>query len=207
MNAAVIKPVADIDVLGGHPALDFVNTVHSRFIGGDCDYLRSFADVVAWHQRLGLVSGATGRQLLATISARPELAAEVLQFTREVRELLYRIFIKVIKREQQSQEDLDELNQILTGLRCCQQLVVAGKGMCFQWHIDATRPKMILGPVVESAVELLTSNRLDRVKECPAPDGCGWLFLDTSRNGSRCWCSMKFCGNLAKVRRHRKKAI
>jgi predicted RNA-binding Zn ribbon-like protein len=206
MNAVVIKAIADIDVLGGHPALDFVNTVHSRFTDGDSDYLRSYADVVAWHERLGLVPNATGKQLLATVRDKPELAAQTLQFSREVRELLYRIFINVIHQRAQNPSDLDQLNRILNSLRCCQQLVAAGQGMRLQWHIDPSRPQMMLGPVVESAVELLTSDRLDRVKECPAPDGCGWLFLDTSRNGSRCWCSMKYCGNLAKVRRHRKKA-
>ena len=50
--------------------------------------------------------------------------------------------------------------------------------------------------------ELLTSGRLDRIRECPGLDGCGWLFYDTSRNGSRRWCSMEGCGNRAKGRRH-----
>jgi predicted RNA-binding Zn ribbon-like protein len=35
--------------------------------------------------------------------------------------------------------------------------------------------------------------------------GCGWLFVDESRNGSRRWCSMKDCGNRAKARRHYRK--
>ena len=41
------------------------------------------------------------------------------------------------------------------------------------------------------------------MKQCADDRGCGWLFLDTSRNQSRRWCSMKSCGNRAKVRRHR----
>ena len=36
--------------------------------------------------------------------------------------------------------------------------------------------------------------------ECDADD-CAWLFLDTSKNGSRRWCDMKQCGNRAKARR------
>jgi len=31
---------------------------------------------------------------------------------------------------------------------------------------------------------------------------CAWLFLDTSRNHSRRFCSMDECGNRAKQRRH-----
>ncbi|MFI5914480.1 CGNR zinc finger domain-containing protein [Dactylosporangium sp. NPDC051541] len=31
-------------------------------------------------------------------------------------------------------------------------------------------------------------------------DGCGWLFLDTTRNHSRRWCDSADCGNRARVR-------
>jgi len=32
--------------------------------------------------------------------------------------------------------------------------------------------------------------------------GCGWLFLDSSRNHTRRGCDMRVCGNRAKARRH-----
>ncbi len=57
-------------------------------------------------------------------------------------------------------------------------------------------------PLARSAVELLTSPALERLKLCEADD-CGWLFVDASRNRSRRWCDMSGCGNLAKVRRFR----
>lgn len=50
-----------------------------------------------------------------------------------------------------------------------------------------------------SAVELMTDPRLDRLKQCP---GCGWLFLDLSKNRSRRWCSMDMCGGRDKALRH-----
>ena len=56
--------------------------------------------------------------------------------------------------------------------------------------------------MLESARELLTTDRLRRVRQCPAHD-CGWLFLDTSKNGSRRWCRMDGCGAKAKMRRYR----
>jgi len=206
MDNLKVKPIAEIDLLGSHPAMNFVNTVHSRFKDGNSDYLQSFADLVAWHQRIGLITATTGRQLLTSARSQPEQAEAILKFSIEVRELLYRIFLSVIQNKPQIKADVDQLNQTVSNLRCCQQLVLAGQGMKFEWHIDTARLETMLGPVVESAVELLTSPRLNHVKECPAPHGCGWLFLDTSRNGSRHWCSMKYCGNLAKVRKHRQKA-
>ncbi|MFJ3933547.1 CGNR zinc finger domain-containing protein [Streptomyces sp. NPDC090029] len=41
----------------------------------------------------------------------------------------------------------------------------------------------------------------DRIRLCDQPD-CIRYFLDTSRNGTRRWCSMALCGNRAKAARH-----
>ena len=54
--------------------------------------------------------------------------------------------------------------------------------------------------VARSAVELATGSLLGRVKACASQDGCQYLFVDTSKNGSR-RCSMTDCGNQAKSKR------
>jgi predicted RNA-binding Zn ribbon-like protein len=59
----------------------------------------------------------------------------------------------------------------------------------------------VLRMVVWSAASLLISPDLRFVREC-AGSPCGWLFLDKSRNHARRWCSMQYCGNRAKSRRH-----
>ncbi|MEV7070290.1 CGNR zinc finger domain-containing protein [Streptomyces sp. NPDC091972] len=41
----------------------------------------------------------------------------------------------------------------------------------------------------------------DRIRSC-AHESCVLHFLDTSRNGTRRWCSMATCGNRAKASRH-----
>jgi predicted RNA-binding Zn ribbon-like protein len=40
-----------------------------------------------------------------------------------------------------------------------------------------------------------------RVRNCANPD-CPFWFLDTTRSGTRRWCSMAVCGNRLKARRH-----
>jgi predicted RNA-binding Zn ribbon-like protein len=47
----------------------------------------------------------------------------------------------------------------------------------------------------------LLRDRADRIRRCAHPDCVLW-FLDTSRNGTRRWCSMAGCGNRAKAQRH-----
>jgi predicted RNA-binding Zn ribbon-like protein len=49
-------------------------------------------------------------------------------------------------------------------------------------------------------LELLTAAP-DRIRGC-AHDACILHFFDTSRNGTRRWCSMAACGNRAKASRH-----
>jgi predicted RNA-binding Zn ribbon-like protein len=41
-----------------------------------------------------------------------------------------------------------------------------------------------------------------RLKVCRVTD-CRWAFLDTSKNRSRTWCSMRMCGNRTKTRAYR----
>ncbi|MGH2700601.1 MAG: CGNR zinc finger domain-containing protein, partial [Actinomycetota bacterium] len=55
-----------------------------------------------------------------------------------------------------------------------------------------------LWPVVQAAIELLTSDALQRVKRCGR---CSWLFLDATKNRSRRWCSMEGCGTNEKSQR------
>lgn len=46
----------------------------------------------------------------------------------------------------------------------------------------------------------LLSAAPERLRQCDHPD-CTLYFYDTSKNGSRRWCSMKTCGNRAKAQR------
>ncbi|WP_197683971.1 CGNR zinc finger domain-containing protein [Allokutzneria albata] len=60
--------------------------------------------------------------------------------------------------------------------------------------------KGALGVIALHAIRLALSPSARPVRSC---DGCGWFFIDTSRGRRRRWCSMKTCGNQAKVARFR----
>ena len=53
---------------------------------------------------------------------------------------------------------------------------------------------------VRSLLQLLDEHPT-RVRNCANPD-CPFWFLDTTRSGTRRWCSMTVCGNRLKARRH-----
>jgi predicted RNA-binding Zn ribbon-like protein len=74
---------------------------------------------------------------------------------------------------------------------------------------NRVRLAQALSSVARDAVVLLTEvgfedapDRTARLSRCSAPD-CGLVFYDSSRGGTRRWCSMQRCGNRAKVRAHR----
>lgn len=67
------------------------------------------------------------------------------------------------------------------------------------------RVPQALSTLAREAVRLFGPEAGGRIHACSAED-CSIIYLDTSRAGSRRWCSMQRCGNRAKVRKHRAKA-
>lgn len=67
------------------------------------------------------------------------------------------------------------------------------------------RAGQALSAMAREAVELFTPEQRERIRLCAADD-CGLVFYDESRSNNRRWCSMKRCGNRAKVRTHRANA-
>lgn len=68
--------------------------------------------------------------------------------------------------------------------------------------ITELRNQPILSLIAISALSILSDRReMERVKTCPGI-GCGWKFLDETKNARRKWCSMELCGNRAKASRN-----
>lgn len=185
--------------------LDFANTANWHASAQPVEELTSYADLVGWAVRVGLLSAGEGERLLGAAAQQPADAHAALAQAVALREAIYRIFSAVAAGRTPEPADLTLLNNwFANGLGRLQVTQSAGS-FGWQWQEAAAAFEGMLWPVAHSAAELLISAELDRVKECPDERGCGWLFFDTSRNRSRRWCSMDSCGNLAKVRRHRRK--
>lgn len=69
------------------------------------------------------------------------------------------------------------------------------------WSAGATFAQA-LSHVARDAIALFGTAAAGRVRRCQNPR-CYLLFVDTSRPGKRRWCTMRRCGNLAKVARYR----
>lgn len=194
----------NLDLIGGRLCLDFANTVDWHASDHPKEWLTSYSDLVAWGRHAGTLTEAQAQDLTRAAEHRSEEAAVILETAITLREATYRIFSAIAARRKVEAADLATLNAALARALTRLQVVPAGKGFAWQWTGEDELDRM-LWPVVWSAAELLTSGDLERVRECPG-DGCGWLFMDTSRNRTRKWCSMDSCGNRAKARRHYKRA-
>jgi predicted RNA-binding Zn ribbon-like protein len=190
--------LVQLRMLAGHPALDFVNTIDPREGTRRVEYLHRHGDLVAWARKAGVLSGKMiGR---VTRAAADDPAAAARAFTRAValREALYAIFGAVVARRPVPANDMRKLQATYREAITQSRLVATGRR--FQWQLtgglDAVRAQ-----IARDAVALLESEMLGRVRRCPGGGDCGWLFLDSSKNASRRWCSMEGCGNRAKRRR------
>lgn len=185
--------IKELDLRGGHVAVDFVNTVAWR---GDpartLDHLGGYPDLVDWTVRAGIVDPAEG-SLLRSVADHAEAAAQVaFAEARRLREALHAIWTG----------DGTELEAISTAFgRAALRRQLRPDGDRVHWTERELTLRTPADRLVVVAVELCTTAALSTVRACGDTD-CGWLFLDASPRQNRRWCSTADCGNRARVRRH-----
>jgi predicted RNA-binding Zn ribbon-like protein len=193
----------DMPLSGGHPALDFANTVDSRRGRWGPDLLKSYVDIIVLAQRIGLIDEEQAGDLVALCKGNPRKAAAALKEAVQLRESIYAFFLSEDARQPYSNEAFEVVHDFAKRGRACQVLSKANDG--FKWLQPLTELTDLVDLFAEAATELITS-RHDRrlIRECKG-DNCGWLFLDTSRSGRRLWCSEATCGTNERVKRFRKR--
>ena len=114
---------------------------------------------------------------------------------------MQRVFFAIATGNRPEPVDLEHLGQAYASAMSKAILIPGEERFAWGWPSDAPHLEQPLWPVARSAIELLTQGDLSRIKVCENPYGCGWLFYDSSKNGSRRWCSMEGCGSQVKMRR------
>jgi predicted RNA-binding Zn ribbon-like protein len=195
----------NLDLKSGHPSLEFTNTVNNHASEQPGETLFKYEDVLAWAQRVGLLRSQQVDRLAHKAADQPEEAVSIFRKSLELREALYRIFVAKTKRKSPTSEDLAILNAVLGSLTSGVQLVYHAGSFEWGWNFDENALELPLWLSALSAVDLMTSEYYPWVGQCADEDGCGWLFVDTSKNHSRRWCDINDCGNRAKQRRYQKR--
>lgn len=123
---------------------------------------------------------------------------EVLRNLRELRASLRNAFLRITEGISPESDFVHTMERL-----------VASAPLSYQLNEDnlvaipvGTPDAAIASLVALDVLQLLASGALLTLRRCANPD-CVLLFLDAS--GKRKWCSMKICGNRAKVARHEHK--
>jgi predicted RNA-binding Zn ribbon-like protein len=185
------------DFDSGDLCLDFANTLEWHASDHPVEHMGDYFFLVSW-----IITPEKAAHLRQLAADKADEATAAYDAAIRLREVVYSIFSQYYHKEVVKPADVQILNTILS--RSLPHLRVAGStsGFDWEWNRDSQDLEQIIWPIARHAAELLTSDQLDSVRVCEDDRGCGYLFIDTTRNHSRRWCSMESCGNRAKARRH-----
>jgi|SRR5215469_9364723 len=211
MNRNMVKVTTEADSIwkegflfvGNQLTLDFLNTRPVQN-GELTELLPDFSALMRWFQAAGLMrSREVGH--VEQEWGQSGLARKMLEETRALRETL--------RKETLAWEDggaihhstVAELNRLMAEHPMRTRLKGNGDECSTELYFTVRKPQDLFAPLAQSAANLFTSVDRTRVRKC---DKCVLHFLDTSKKGTRRWCSMQLCGNRLKVAAYaRRKSI
>jgi predicted RNA-binding Zn ribbon-like protein len=196
--------------LMGNVSLDFINTLDDRPNAKPKELLKNYYDLARFGEDTGMLKPEELDFFYERVHLMPDEAQEAMRRAINLREALYAIFSAVMNKQIAPQHAMERLNgnlhEAALHLRLvqpknAQSKTPQGDGRLV-WRFEEMTSSFnaILWPIARAAADLLASSDMAMVRTCASPT-CQWLFLDTSKNHHRRWCSMKQCGNRAKVRK------
>jgi predicted RNA-binding Zn ribbon-like protein len=188
------------DLVGGDLAVDFVNTVTARD-SEPSDWVDGYGALLGWAALTGAFAKKDLAALSALAEAEPARATAALARCRSLREALCGVLYAMIERRVPAADDLTTIDEMRLTAAKAAKLVSARGRVASVWSVERSGLDLIAHVVAGQALALLQDPKLDRLRVCDGHD-CGWVFVDTSKNGRRRWCDMATCGNTAKARRH-----
>lgn len=189
----------DFVFYGGRPCLDLYNTVRRRKdVQTDTQDLLDNAEAFKrWVLKAQTKSDWSNlipplSENVKDIELTDHKAAEQIKHQA----ILLRDIVARFLHKNYTQKDIEVVNQ-LSKLRPIWNLSTDDNELSVLANLDL---EGVLGLIAEDIIQLISSEQSNRIKEC-AHERCGIVFLDKSRGNNRNWCSMKTCGNRAKVAR------
>ncbi|MEP7054641.1 MAG: ABATE domain-containing protein [Actinomycetota bacterium] len=186
------------ELYGGWLCLDFANTLDARGMDEHEETLHGYADLVRWGAYAGVLSAEERARLLRRAARATSDASAAHEQALKFREAVYRAFSGVAAGRDLAAEDLDALHRAYAESIAHASLQRDADRLGWSW--PAGEFGRAWWPIAVSAIQLLTTGPLERIKVCASDEGCAGLFLDLSKNRSRRWCSMESCGVESKIK-------
>ncbi|HTW93315.1 MAG TPA: ABATE domain-containing protein [Tepidisphaeraceae bacterium] len=185
--------------VGNHLALNFLNT-RPVLHDGPHELLPDANAFQRWLVAAGLVPSAETKSASQARRRTPD-AAPFMQELRDFRERVRAAVLKIESGALPTPSFLSEVNRLLATYPRQSKLVRQGSSLIRKFPFDPNEPQAFWALIAEAVASLLTESDPSRMRQCQA---CVVHFLDTSKKGSRRWCSMNICGNKVKVARYRR---
>ena len=197
MGAASQKSNEWIDgflFVANRPILDLLNT-KPVLADGPTELLPDVRALERWLIASGTVSSAKDRAALR--GWRNSVGAEgflkqLIAFRERLRDAVLRIESGMLP----SDAFLSEVNALLLHHPGHTSLRKRDGRLAREAFIEWREPADLWAPIVDATADLLVEAESSRIRKC---ESCVVHFFDTSKKGSRRWCSMNICGNKLKV--------
>jgi len=171
------------------------NTRERRDAPDPVERLESLDDLLRFACAHGLCDDAAARGLAARAAAHPRVARAELAATVALREAIVRI---LPRPDDADEPDLGLLGHSFEEAQRALAVELRGGRLVARPRLDVLALDLVRMQAAVSAVALLASPDARRVRRCADDRGCGRLFVDTTRNGSRRFCMAAECGNRAR---------
>ena len=166
------------NLLAGHPALELVNTLDSRFSSDAQDLIPTYGDLLRLTAQLQLLSDQQARKLMRSVEAQD--AQRVLAGTVELREALAAVFYGRIEGGKPPARQLEILEKHFHTAAQHLSLKAGESHLIWSWSSVEQSPEIPLWKLAQAASDLLVSSDAELVKDCGDPT-CRWLFLDVKQ--------------------------
>jgi predicted RNA-binding Zn ribbon-like protein len=180
--------------LANKPILDLLNT-RPVLSNGPTELLPDVHGLERWLIASGVVTSPKTKAIVRGWRQSTEAVAfleELIAFRERLRETV----VRIENGSAPTHDFLAEVNSLLrqhprhTSLRKRDGMVVR------ETLFEPRRPADLWAPIIDVTADLLTETEPSRIRKC---ESCVVHFFDTSKKGSRRWCSMNLCGNKVKV--------
>jgi predicted RNA-binding Zn ribbon-like protein len=192
--------------IGGHPILDFINTVE------DQDKSRLVSHIHDWQRFLNWIEHSTlfnAHHKAALIQYDEAESNRVLTELHTTRDALYAMFNHLLSTSDSSAITSQEIHQqkIPQKIEASIQTAISHaslirQGDQYQWQSDTSASNWFIDVLYLSLDDLLRTQEINKLRECGR---CTWLFLNSGRGRGRRWCRMSTCGNREKSEYFRKR--
>ena len=188
-------------LVGGHPAIDFVNTIEYRGRIDDLDRLQDFRSLVTFASTVGVLEESERRVLLDIDYQDEGSAAAAYAAAINLREDLRAALDGPTKKSAEFQAAVARVSSRIEKALRHQRFHYDGESRQGYRSLPMIDPNHLVHRLSLQVEDVLTNNTRP-IRECQGPN-CDWLFIDRSRSGVRRWCHTTQCGNTARVRRFR----